>query len=57
MKMYYAVLLLAVICSCYGADITTETAPSPNIATFDQTIDVQLNMDKDIMSCCSTLLF
>lgn len=48
--MFYAVLLLSVFYSCYGADSTTEAAPSANVNAFDQTIDAQLIADKDSVS-------
>lgn len=55
--MFYAVLLVSVFYSCYGADSTTEAAPSANVNAFDQTIDAQLIADKDSVSCSGALLF
>lgn len=55
--MFYAVLLVSVFYSCYGADSTTEAAPFANVNAFDQTIDVQLIADKDSVSCSGALLF
>ena len=55
--MFYAVLLVSVFYSCYGADSTTEGAPSASVNAFDQPLDAQLIADKDSVSCSGVLLF
>ena len=51
MKTFFAILLLSILCWCYAADASSEREASSQTDSFDQTIDSQVVMDKDIITC------
>lgn len=51
MKTFFAILLLSILCWCYAADASSGRESSSQTDSFDQTIDSQVVMDKDIITC------